>query len=89
MGNFELRYIRNKEKQEIDFLILRDKKVFLAVEAKHTDEQLSPSWHKFMFYLNCPYGIQVVRSPNVYKIHQFMHYKILVISAGDFLRYLI
>jgi len=89
VGNFELRYIKNKEKQEIDFLILRDKKVFLAVESKLTDEQPSPSWHKFMPYLNCPYGIQVVMSPGVYKIYPFTNYKILVISAGDFLRYLI
>jgi predicted AAA+ superfamily ATPase len=89
IGNFELRYIKNKEKYEIDFLILRDKKIFLAVEAKYTDDQPSSSWHKFMQRLGCPYGIQLVSTPNTYKIHHYPNYQILVISAASFLQYLI
>lgn len=88
-ANFELRYIKSKEKHEIDFIILRDKKVFLAIEAKLTDEQPNHSWGKFMNRLNCPYGIQLVMKPNIYKVHEFPNYKILVISAADFLQYLI
>ena len=67
IGNFELRYLKNKEKYEIDFLILRDKKLFLAIEAKVTDEQPSPSWEKFMNTLNCPYGVQLVMKPEFIK----------------------
>jgi len=89
VGNFELRYLKNKEKQEIDFLILRDNNVFLAVEAKYTDEKPSDSWSKFMKYLNCPCGIQLVMTSNIYKIHKYRDYQILVISAADFLKYLI
>lgn len=88
-GNFELRYLRNKEKYEIDFLISRDKEIFLPIEAKLTDEQPSSSWFKFMPHLNCPYGIQLVMKHGVYKIHEYPNYKILVISAADFLQYLI
>ncbi|EKD72474.1 MAG: hypothetical protein ACD_45C00666G0002 [uncultured bacterium] len=89
VGDFELRYLKNKEKQEIDFLILRDKKVFLAIEAKYADEQPSPSWGKLMPQLNCFYGVQVVMKHNVYKIYEYQNYKILVISAANFLQYLI
>ncbi|OGT40607.1 MAG: hypothetical protein A3E81_03760 [Gammaproteobacteria bacterium RIFCSPHIGHO2_12_FULL_36_30] len=89
VGNFELRYARNKEKQEIDFIILRDKKVFLPIEAKISDEQPSHIWSKFLTQLNCDVGIQVVMKPNIYKIHSYDNKKILLISANDFLKYLI
>lgn len=89
IGEFHLRYVRNKEKYEIDFLILREKKVFLAIEVKLTDETLNHTWSKFMPGLNCSYGIQLVMKPNIYKIHEFPSYKVLVISAANFLRYLI
>lgn len=89
VGNFELRYLKNKEKDEIDFLIVRNKKPFLAVEAKYTDGELSPSWDKFMKLIQCPYGIQVVMKPHVYKIYDRQHYKIIVMSAAHFLEYLI
>ena len=89
LGYFELRYLKNKEKHEIDFLLLRDKKVFLAIEAKYADDSPSPSWGKFMNYLDCPYGIQLVMKPNVYRIQEYSNYKILIMSASDFLKYLI
>lgn len=89
VGDFELRYIKNKEKFEIDFLILKNKKVFLAIEAKLTDDKPNHSWDKFMPNLNCNYGVQLVMTPNVYKIYEYQSYKILVISAASFLQYLI
>ncbi len=88
-GNFELRYLKNKEKHEIDFVILRNKKVFLPIEVKLTEEQPSASWNKFMNYLGCAHGVQLVMKPNVYKIYECQGYKILVISAANFLQYLI
>ena len=33
----ELRYLRDKEKREIDFVVLQDKKPLFAVEAKLSD----------------------------------------------------
>jgi uncharacterized protein len=89
IGDFELRYLKNKEKYEIDFVVLRDKKVFLPIEAKSSDIRPSISWNKLMIPLNCSYGIQLVMKPNVYRIHEFPNFKILVISAASFLQYLI
>ncbi len=88
-AEFDLRYLKNKEKYEIDFLLLRNKKVFLAVEAKFQDKTPCNSWAKFMPQLGCSYGVQVVMEPNVYKIYEYASYKILVISAASFLPYLI
>lgn len=89
VGHFELRAVKNKEKQEIDFIILRDKKVFLPVEVKLSDENPSAAWPKFLSQLSCNIGVQVVMQPHVYKIHEGGDKKILVISAVDFLQYLV
>ena len=88
-GYFELRYLKNKEKQEIDFLILRDNRVFLAIEAKLHDQTPSHAWSKFMPQLNCQYAIQLVMTSNVYRLYNYSGYQVLVISASDFLRWLI
>jgi predicted AAA+ superfamily ATPase len=59
-GSFELYYLRNKEKQEIDFLLVKDRKPWIMVEAKIADPQISKaSAEKFMSYLKCPL-VQVV-----------------------------
>ena len=89
VGHFELLYLKNKEKQEIDFLLMQNKKPFLPVEVKLTDEVPSKAFAKFMPQLNCELGVQLVLTPNVYKLHQYEHYKVLVISAATFLSLLI
>ncbi|HEU5280911.1 MAG TPA: ATP-binding protein [Gammaproteobacteria bacterium] len=89
VGHFELRHLKNKEKLEIDFLILRDKKIYLPVEVKLSDEQPSTSWSKFMPQLHCEFGIQVVMKPNVYKTHEYDNYTITVMSAASFLQLLV
>jgi hypothetical protein len=89
VGNFKLHYLRNKEKYEIDFLVADNKKCFFAVEVKLSDQTPSPAWHKFMPQLKCPYAIQLVLTPHVYKIHEYSGYRVLVMSAANFLKYLI
>jgi uncharacterized protein len=66
-GAFDLHYLRNKEKQEIDFLITQDGKPFLAVEAKLADTSPSPHWGKFLRQTGCPHGLQIVGVPGVWK----------------------
>ena len=89
VGKFELQYLRTKEKVEIDFLIVKNKKAFLPIEVKLSDEQPSSSWQRFMKRIDCAHGIQIVMKPHVYKIYTYDTYKILVMSAADFLSYLI
>lgn len=42
-GVFELRYIRTKDKQEVDFCVLRDQKPFWLIECKSSDTSISPA----------------------------------------------
>jgi predicted AAA+ superfamily ATPase len=88
-GDYGLHYLKNKEKIEIDFLLTKSNKIFLPIEVKLSDEKPSESWRKWMPQLHCNLGVQVVMTPNVYCIYNYENYKILVISANQFLRNLV
>lgn len=62
---FDLHYLRNKEKKEIDFLITKNKKPWLCFEVKLSDTRIDKSVDKFIEYLKCPF-IQIVKDPNVW-----------------------
>ncbi|MFH1024102.1 MAG: ATP-binding protein [Planctomycetota bacterium] len=85
-GTFELFYLRNKEKQEIDFLIVRDGAPWLPVEVKLADTEPSPNWRKFAGLLPCKRGLQLVRRPT-WKSHEFGDTTILVAGAAEALGY--
>jgi predicted AAA+ superfamily ATPase len=66
-GKFDLFYVRNKEKQEIDFLMTNNNKPWLAVEAKFSETQIETArFEKLLQYLKCPF-IQVVYQPNIWR----------------------
>ncbi|HMV44891.1 MAG TPA: ATP-binding protein [Leptospiraceae bacterium] len=85
-GNFELCFIRNKEKEEIDFLVTKDKNPFLAVEAKWNEKEISPHWKKFHPHLKDAYCIQVTKEEIEWK--KTSNSSINVCSASEFLSYL-
>ena len=84
LGDFELHYVRNKEKEEVDFLVTNDHIPQLLVETKLSDEQVSKSLLKFQTLLNVP-AIQLVNQPGVYKLVTNPHHQILVITASRYL----
>lgn len=66
-GIFDLHYLRNKEKQEIDFLIIKNKKPWLAIESKLSETTIDQKvFKKFSDYLGCPI-IQIVRKENIFR----------------------
>ena len=81
-GQFELFYLRTKEKQEIDFLIVKDKKPWLPVEVKENDTNPSPNFRRFLPYLNCPLALQLVHRSNYRAQYQIGETKLLVASAS-------
>lgn len=60
LGEFELFYVRDKQKREVDFLVIRDGQPWFLVEAKHNDSRLSPSLAYFKNQLDCPHAFQAV-----------------------------
>ena len=64
LGRFELGYLRDKEKHEVDFLVARDGKPWFLVEVKLHDESISPSLKYFQQQLAAPFAFQVVLDAN-------------------------
>ena len=60
LGAFELGYLRDKEKNEVDFIVARDGKPWFLVEARHRDESLSPSLKRYQKRLGARHAFQVV-----------------------------
>lgn len=78
-GNFDLFYLRNKEQQEVDFLIVKNQKPWLAVEAKTSSSHFDKkTFEKFQRTLTCPF-IQVTNESGVWKQHSP---QLLMLSAS-------
>ena len=56
---FELGYIRDKEKREVDFVVTRSGKPWLLAEVKHRDASLSPHLRHYQDRLDVPFAFQV------------------------------
>jgi len=60
LGKFELCYLRDKEKREVDFIVIRDGEPWFLVEAKHRDTSLSGSLEYYQNQLRAPFAFQVI-----------------------------
>ncbi len=60
LGKFELGYLRDKEKREVDFLVARDGKPWFLVEVKQRDEEIGRALEYFQRQLDAPHAFQVV-----------------------------
>ena len=59
LGVFDLGYLRDKEKREVDFLVVRDGGPWFLVEVKYSDESLSSSLTRYRDQLGAPFAFQV------------------------------
>lgn len=85
LGNFELRYLRDKEKREVDFLVVRDEKPWFLVEAKVSDTVLSPSLRHFQDQIQAPHAFQVVRDLEFVQADPFLRERPTVVPARTLL----
>jgi hypothetical protein len=60
LGEFQLGYLRDKLKREVDFVIVRDRKPWILVEAKKSEGRPSPALARFQEQTAAPYAFQVV-----------------------------
>ncbi len=61
LGDYALWYVRDKEHREVDFLITERRKPYLLMEAKLSDEQISPALRYFAQRLQPKHALQLVR----------------------------
>jgi len=58
LGNFELCYIRDKEKREVDFIVIRDDEPWFLVEAKTARTKISSNLGYFQRATGCQHAFQ-------------------------------
>jgi len=83
-GKFSLHFIRNKEKQEVDFLIANGGRPFLLVEAKISETKPSPALKKFQTALSIP-AVQLLLEHEGYKLISNNGQNILIAPAYQWL----
>ena len=55
-----LHYLREKEKREVDFVVVRDDRPWFLVEVKRGETALAPYLARFQQALDAPHALQVV-----------------------------
>jgi predicted AAA+ superfamily ATPase len=80
----ELRFLRDTDKREIDFVVLKNKKPLFAVECKLGEDSVSPSLFYFRDRTPIPYFYQV----HMGKAHRQVDDQISVLPFAEFCRQL-
>jgi len=88
-GDFELRYLRDKQKREVDFLVVKDRKPWFLVEVKMSDKTLSPSLGYFQTQTNAQHAFQVVINLSYHHADCFRIHRPVVVPAKSFLSQLL
>ncbi|MEN9578568.1 MAG: hypothetical protein RJA70_1577 [Pseudomonadota bacterium] len=89
LGVFELRYLRDKQKREVDFIVIRDGAPWFLVEVKHGDAQLAPALQHFQMETAAPHAFQVVIDLPFVKRNCFAQKGPVVVPARTFLSQLV
>ncbi len=85
MGEFELHYVRDKQKREVDFLIVRDKQPYALIEAKSGAREPTPALLYFQALLKPKFCLQVVREKRHERSGLLAHPGVSIISLDRFL----
>jgi predicted AAA+ superfamily ATPase len=86
-GDYELWYLRTKEKREVDFLVTRDRKPVFMVEAKTSETDVSPALRYFQDALGIP-AVQLVNRSGVGRLIRNGANRIIVATAWNWLSHL-
>jgi predicted AAA+ superfamily ATPase len=89
LGDFGLRYLRDKQKREVDFLVVKDRKPWFLVEVKMSDKALSPWLEYFQAQTNAPHAFQAVMNLPYQPADCFRVHRPVVVPAKTFLSQLL
>jgi len=88
MGEFELFYLRDKQKREVDFLVVRNKKPYMLVEVKSNQSTPSKSLQYFHEILKPTFTFQLVTQKTQERRSLIKDPNIKIIHIERFLSYL-
>ncbi len=79
-GKFSLHFIKNKDQQEIDFLLAQENQPLLLIETKLSETRPSPALLRYQAALKIP-AIQLINQAGGYRIITNDSQRILVAPA--------
>lgn len=85
MGVFELKYVRDQQKREVDFIVIKNNEPWFLVEVKRSDERLSKHLRYFADTTHAPHAFQVVVEADYLEVDCFEQTEPCVVSARTFL----
>lgn len=85
LGDFELCYLRDKQRREVDFLVVRDRVPWFLVEAKRGKESLSPALVYFQRATGAEHAFQVTFSEPFSSKNAFEYKTPVIVSARSLL----
>lgn len=89
LGKYDLHFVRDKDGHEVDFLIVRDRKPWMLVEAKTTEHAPSSHLVRFSSQLRPRMTVQVLARRGVHEWFEvYKGHRGILIGADAFLRLL-
>ena len=76
-GFFDLFFVRDKEKREVDFLIVKNKKPWILIECKSKSKSLSPHLLYYAKKLQTPLNFQLVNDKKYDKQHRISNIRVM------------
>ncbi|AQQ72580.1 hypothetical protein SMSP2_02970 [Limihaloglobus sulfuriphilus] len=90
LGDFQLCYLRDNIKKEVDFVVIRDAKPWFLVEAKLSDTKINPNLKHFQQQIGAPFAFQVVIQADYVNADCFANHKRpITVPARTFLSQLL
>ncbi len=88
-GEFDLFFLRDKQKREVDFLVTKDGEPWLLAETKTSEQNVSASLRYFNEKTNPKFCFQVTKNMDYINQDCFIQDKILIVPARTFLSQLV
>jgi len=85
LGEYDLFYIRDKQKREVDFLVSKDGEPWFLVEVKTSETKLSPTLATMQRATGAKHALQVVFGLPFEAVDCFQFSRPMVVSAPTFL----
>jgi len=86
LGSYDLHYLRDKERREVDFLVSRDKKPWFMVEVKSSmNDRISPHLEVFRKQLSIEHTFQVTIDGDFVEKDVFQIKQPMIVPAKTFL----
>lgn len=89
LGHFELRYLRDKQQREVDFVVIRDQQPWFLIEVKHANDRLSPALAYFQKQLQAPHAFQLVIDQEFVEANPFTRSEPTLVPARTLLSQLL